>query len=159
MPAGRLLPSAKLPRKMTAQRHATRRTAALGRVELAENVVAHNANSAVLPGDVLPAQCGQLALTQPGHCGRQVQRPVKLLMFTKSSGIGECFNLLHRQVTNLRGSGESRQSPPTATEPHWNLEALSDAQKPHRMGPSTNGRYWARTSDLRLVEAALSQLS
>jgi hypothetical protein len=32
-------------------------------------------------------------------------------------------------------------------------------RKPHVMGLSTSGRYWARTSDLRLVEAALSQLS
>ena len=28
-----------------------------------------------------------------------------------------------------------------------------------RIGGLSNGRYWARTSDLRLVEAALSQLS
>ncbi len=31
-------------------------------------------------------------------------------------------------------------------------------ESPHRAGLSS-GRYWARTSDLRLVEAALSQLS
>jgi hypothetical protein len=48
---------------------------------------------------------------------------------------------------------------PPQTEPHWNLEGAPDAAKPHEMRLLTSGRYWARTSDLRLVEAALSQLS
>jgi hypothetical protein len=39
------------------------------------------------------------------------------------------------------------------------LAALEKVRTPMSTGLSTNGRYWARTSDLRLVEAALSQLS
>jgi hypothetical protein len=38
------------------------------------------------------------------------------------------------------------------------LPALETAKAPGFRG-SRGGRYWARTSDLRLVEAALSQLS
>jgi hypothetical protein len=32
-------------------------------------------------------------------------------------------------------------------------------EKPRRSGAFASGPYWARTSDLRLVEPALSQLS
>jgi hypothetical protein len=34
-----------------------------------------------------------------------------------------------------------------------------EPEKPRKTGAFCHGRYWARTSDLRLVEAALSQLS
>jgi hypothetical protein len=34
-----------------------------------------------------------------------------------------------------------------------------ERENPHNHADSPDGRYWARTSDLRLVEAALSQLS
>ncbi|MCW3057867.1 MAG: hypothetical protein JWO21_1836 [Solirubrobacterales bacterium] len=36
---------------------------------------------------------------------------------------------------------------------------VREAKSPALAGPFADGRYWARTSDLRLVEAALSQLS
>ena len=48
-PARRLLPPTKLLRKLAAQRHAAGRPAALGRVELAEKVVAHNADPTLDP--------------------------------------------------------------------------------------------------------------
>jgi hypothetical protein len=45
----------------------------------------------------------------------------------------------------LSGRRPPRVARTAQTEPHWNLEALSDAQRPHEMGLSTSGRYWART--------------
>jgi hypothetical protein len=39
------------------------------------------------------------------------------------------------------------------------LKKTPDDGSPAGAGPLSDGRYWARTSDLRLVEAALSQLS
>ena len=48
---------------------------------------------------------------------------------------------------------------PRQTGPHWDLEQASIRRNPRNGEGFRGGRYWARTSDLRLVEAALSQLS
>jgi hypothetical protein len=40
----------------------------------------------------------------------------------------------------------------------WSWLSVND-ESPAGAGPSDHGRYWARTSDLLLVEQALSQLS
>src|SRR3954451_14574098 len=37
------------------------------------------------------------------------------------------------------------------TGPHSDLEQAPDTRKIRKCGPSRSGRYWARTSDLRLV--------
>jgi hypothetical protein len=55
-------------------RHGPRRAPRLGRAELAADVVAPDADAAGEPVDVALAQRQQLALAQPGHRRRQVQR-------------------------------------------------------------------------------------
>jgi hypothetical protein len=47
----------------------------------------------------------------------------------------------------------------TELVPHWYPGAPLKRETPRKHGAKRDGRYWARTSDLRLVEAALSQLS
>ena len=42
---------------------------------------------------------------------------------------------------------------------YWHHEQPVERRKPRHGAVLRSGRYWARTSDLRLVEAALSQLS
>jgi hypothetical protein len=43
--------------------------------------------------------------------------------------------------------------------PYWDPRTDPQRRNPRKRGDFEGGRYWARTSDLRLVEAALSQLS
>jgi hypothetical protein len=55
-----------------------------------------------------------------------------------------------------RACGKNVGNPQTTRHIH---SAPLNGEKPRLAGLFTSGRYWARTSDLRLVEAALSQLS
>src|SRR5262249_52880933 len=57
---------------------------------------------------------------------------------------------------STRGNGGENcgKTAPTSAPP-----SLSESKNPRVHGGFHHGRYWARTSDLRLVEAALSQLS
>ena len=59
--------------------------------------------------------------------------------------------------TPRRSNGE--QPGPPDPPPHRRSQPPRTQKAPHARGLKPSGRYWARTSDLRLVEAALSQLS
>jgi len=72
------------------------------------------------------------------------------------------------RAARLPTTGDSRarryghgftESKPKATKRHPGKKQARDDQRRHDLLAVCHGRYWARTSDLRLVEAALSQLS
>ena len=83
---------------------------------------------------------GRLSRSLPG--GGELENRV-LLSWTVRDG----------RSTACRSSAPDRPSSRRWRPPDWVNE------KPPFAGDSRDGRYWARTSDLQLVELALSQLS
>jgi hypothetical protein len=63
-----------------------------------------------------------------------------------------------RTTLGPNGCLHSRSHVPLTCDATWRTGPRS-TESPAGAGLSRGGRYWARTSDLRLVEAALSQLS
>jgi hypothetical protein len=98
---------------------------------------------------------GERALSTPGRTSCPGRESVE-----QRDDLDHSARVARRLRRNaLRPSRGVRRRALSAKAPRETKSTESVQQKPQFAGFLSSGRYWARTSDLRLVEAALSQLS
>jgi hypothetical protein len=111
---GRVVEPVELARYGVRHRHAARRAFALGRPELVEHVVLPDSDARRPPVDVAPAQRDQLALAEPGHRCRNVERSIDGVVRALRGVVGERQDLVGLEEADVFAALRRRQLYPVS---------------------------------------------